>query len=435
MTARQTSSSILSASPADASCDFVPHALTVEQAFDNIISTVIPLTTTEHLPLRQALDRVLANPIIATIDLPPHRNSAMDGYAVRFTDLSADQATTLACVGKSFAGHPYQASLAANTCVQIMTGAVVPDGADTVIMQEHIQQNNADDGEHITFPATANRQKHGQNIRHPRDDVAAGTQVLAANTRLNAANLGLIASLGIGEVRVLRKPRVAFFSTGDELKNIGEQLGIGDIYDSNRYTLYGMLRKLDVELWDMGVIPDQPEAVEKAFREASQISDVLITSGGASVGDADYISHTLERLGQVNFWKIAMKPGKPVAFGELGDCLFFGLPGNPVSVMATFLLFVAPAIQKLQGLGVKKPTELNAICEVDLKKAVGRKDHQRGIFHQAEDGLYHVTTVGLQSSHVLSAMSQANCFIVLDKNSGNVSAGSKVAIIPFKDWL
>lgn len=433
MTARSTSSSVLSTSPmnpADISCDFVPHALTVEQAFDNIISTVIPLTTTEHLPLREAFGRVLANPIIAQMDLPPHRNSAMDGYAIRFADLSADQPTHLPCVGKSFAGHPYPDALTEPACVQIMTGAVVPDGADTVIMQEHIQH----DGEQIIFPASS-KQTFGQNIRHPRDDVSAGTQVLPAQTRLNAANLGLIASLGIGEVSVLRKPRVAFFSTGDELKNVGEHLGMGDIYDSNRYTLYGMLRKLDVDLWDLGVIPDQPEAVEKAFREASQISDVLITSGGASVGDADYISQTLQRLGQVNFWKIAMKPGKPVAFGKLGECLFFGLPGNPVSVMATFLLFALPAIKKLQGLGTEKPRELSAICDVNLKKAVGRKDHQRGIFHQAADGLYHVTTVGLQSSHVLSAMSQANCFIVLDKDSSNVSAGSKVAIIPFGDWL
>lgn len=411
-----------------ASCDHAPNALTVEQALDNILCTVASLTTTESLAIRESLGRVLAEDIVAHQDLPPHQNSAMDGYAVRYADLLTNEATTLRLVGRSLAGHPYRATLQAEACVRIMTGAVVPAGADTVIMQEQVSI----DGDNITFPALV---KHGQNVRHPGEDVKAGDLLLKAGRILNSANLGLLASLGIGEVKVIRKPRVAFFSTGDELKSIGQTLDIGDIYDSNRYTLFGLLKKQNVELMDMGVIPDQAEAVEQAFKQASQHSDILITSGGVSVGDADYVSQTLAKLGHVNFWKIAMKPGKPVAFGKLGDCLFFGLPGNPVSVMATFLIFVLPALSKLKGLPAESIPLEKAICDVKLKKAPGRKDHQRGICHIAEDGEMHVTTVGLQSSHVLSAMSYANCFIVLEKDEGDVEAGNLVNIMAFENVI
>lgn len=407
-----------------ASCDHVPNALTVEQALNNILCTVTSLTTTESLPIRESLGRVLAEDIVAQQDLPPHRNSAMDGYAIQFSDLSKNIPSSLTLVGRSLAGHPYTDTLKTGECVRIMTGAVVPNGADTVVMQEQVSTDNTN----ITFPSSV---QHGQNVRHPGEDVKAGDLLLQSGIIINAANLGLLASLGIGEVKVRRKPRIAFFSTGDELKNIGQPLGVGDIYDSNRYTLFGLLKKQAIDIMDMGVIPDQADAIEQAFVQASQHSDVLITSGGVSVGDADFVSQTLAKLGQVNFWKIAMKPGKPVAFGKLDQCLFFGLPGNPVSVMATFLIFVLPALKKLQGLSTESIPLKKAICDVKLKKAPGRKDHQRGIYHLAENGVLHVTTVGLQSSHVLSAMSYANCFIVLAKDQGNIEAGSVVEIMAF----
>jgi molybdopterin molybdotransferase len=409
-------------------CDHVPNALTVEEAQANILSTVQELNTLEQINIRDSLGRVLAQPIIAAMDIPPHRNSAMDGYAIRFTDLDTKKTTQLNIAGESFAGHPFQGNMEAGECVRIMTGAVMPIDADTVIMQEHVERQ----AESIIIQP---QHTQGQNVRHPGEDVKKGETILEPGREINAANLGLFASLGMAEINVTRKPRVAFFSTGDELKNVGSILGEGDIYDSNRYTLFGLLKKLNVELLDMGVIPDQALAVENAFKEASKISDVLITSGGVSVGEADFVSDTLKKLGHVNFWKIAMKPGKPVAFGKLDQCLFFGLPGNPVSVMATFALFVKPAIQKLKGLLPNEATNrsITAISDVDIKKAPGRKDHQRGIYYVNEAGEYRVTTIGLQSSHVLSAMSKANCFIVLDKDSGNLPAQTKVEVLPFSE--
>jgi molybdopterin molybdotransferase len=411
-------------------CDTTAGILSVEQALHNIISTITPLTLTERTSLHNSLGRILAKPAISSVEIPAFPNSAMDGYAARYTDLSATDTTHLKLVGKSFAGHPYTGSLHSGECVRIMTGAVVPDEADIVIMQEHTSTQ----GDTVTFPAT---DKPGQNIRMPGEDVKTGETVLEAGIQINAANLGLLASIGLPEVDVVRKPRVAIFSTGDELKGVGSSLKRGEIYDSNRYTLFGMLKTLNVDILDMGVIPDDEAAVEKAFLEASQISDVLITSGGVSVGDADFISSTLKKLGHVNFWKIAMKPGKPLAFGQLGNCQFFGLPGNPVSVMATFMLFVRPAIQKMKGLSENTANvrTLEAMCDIDLKKAPGRKDHQRGFYYTDANNKIRVTTIGLQSSHVLSAMSKANCFIVLERESGDVAAESKVNIIPFSELL
>ena len=349
----------------------------------------------------------------------------MDGYAVKFTDISsAAGETTLIVVGTSLAGHPYQGKVNSGECIRIMTGAVVPDDTDTVIMQEHVER--ADD-----IVSLHNIHKKGQNVRHPGEDMRQGAIVLNTGRLVNSADLGLLASLGIAEVNIIRKPKVVFFSTGDELKGIGKELGVGDIYDSNRYTLYGLLKTLDVDVIDMGVIPDQQGAIETAFKNASHLGDMLITSGGASVGEADFITDTLEKLGQIGFWKIAVKPGKPLAFGEIDNCLFFGLPGNPVSVMATFALFARPALQKLKGLSETKPKQFTAICDSDLNKSVGRKDHQRGIYHQDEQGKIHVSTTGLQGSHVLSSMSKANCFIVIPQEMGSIQSGEEVLIYPF----
>ncbi len=409
----------------DCGCDsLAQNYLSVEAALEHILSTVNALQQSESVAIRQSLGRVLAEDITAPFNVPPHRNSAMDGYAVKFSDLQEQQKPRLKVVGESFAGHPYQGEVKAGECVRIMTGAVVPDDTDTVIMQEHVERTS--DEIHISH-----QYKQGQNVRHPGEDLQQGSVALAAGKKLNSADLGLLASLGVGEVNVIRKPKVVFFSTGDELKNVGQTLQAGDIYDSNRYTLFGLLKTLDVDILDMGVIPDDQQAIETAFNEGSQLGDMLITSGGVSVGDADYVTETLEKMGQIGFWKIAMKPGKPLAFGKINNALFFGLPGNPVSVMATFVLFARPALQKLKGLSDIHIPQRTAICDSHLKKHIGRKDHQRGIYFQNEQGELHVSTTGLQGSHVLSSMSKANCFIVLPQDSGDVEAGEEVVIYPF----
>jgi len=408
--------------------DLPPGTLTVEDALEAIQQQVHAVKGMERIALRGALDRVLAEPVTAPHDVPPHRNSAMDGYALRAADLPDNGEATFRVTGESFAGAPYAGSINSGECVRIMTGAVVPKGADTVVMQEQVQRNN--DQISVSPGHT-----EGQNIRHPGEDIKQGAIVLEPGRLLNAADIGLLASMGFAEVSVLRKPRVVFFSTGDELKGIGEPLGEGDIYDSNRYTLYALLSRMNIEMIDQGVIPDDPEAVRRAFSDAAELGDLVITSGGVSVGEADYVKQTLDELGEVGFWKIAMKPGKPLAFGHLGQAWFFGLPGNPVSTMATFALFVRPALQVMKGARVEKPLSLRARLDTDVKKTPGRKDYQRGILSQAENGQLSVSTTGLQESHVLSSMSKANCFIVLSRESGPLAAGAEVEVIPFMGIL
>ncbi|OQX13847.1 MAG: molybdopterin molybdenumtransferase MoeA, partial [Thiothrix lacustris] len=292
-------------------CDLLPQGiLSVEQAQTRILSGIAALPANEPVTLWQAQGRILAETVCAPLDVPPYRNSAMDGYALRHADTASDQ--PLHVVGASFAGRPFAGQVQPGECVRIMTGAVVPAGTDSVVMQENVQREG--DDIRLTHPL-----KCGDNVRHPGEDMRTGDTVLVPGRKLNAADIGLLASLGISEIKVLRRPRVAFCSTGDELRSVGEPLQVGDIYDSNRYTLYGLLQNLDVEIIDLGVVRDTPAAVEHAFQQAMQQADVFITSGGASVGEADYVTSTLERLGKVNFWKIAMKPGKPLAFGTLGE--------------------------------------------------------------------------------------------------------------------
>jgi molybdopterin molybdotransferase len=400
--------------------------MTIEQAQAHILDAVPVLQEAETVCLWQAQGRILAQSVKAPMDVPPHRNSAMDGYALRHTDLT--EGKSLHVTGSSFAGRPFTGSVQTGECVRIMTGAVVPEGADTVVMQENVQR----DGDSIHVSGT---HKSGENVRHPGEDMSQGDVVLGVGHKLNAADLGLLASLGLGEVNVLRRPRVAFCSTGDELRSVGDPLQVGEIYDSNRYTLYGLLQKLDVEIIDLGVVRDTPDAVEHAFQQAMGRADVFITSGGVSVGEADYVTETLRRIGEVNFWKIAMKPGKPLAFGKLGRCFFFGLPGNPVSVMATFLLAARPAILKMRGEKVPLAPEYPAICESNLKKAPGRKDFQRGICQRDASGQWRVSSTGGQGSHILRSMSKANCFIALPPEWGNVEAGTTVTIMPFEGLL
>lgn len=405
-----------------------PSMLTVEQTLINIKNNIKRISTTHEQQIRDALGYVLADDVISEIDVPPHRNSAMDGYALISKDLSSGERITLKVIGSSFAGNPYQGAVASGECVRIMTGAMMPEDCDTVVMQEQTER----DGDDLTIN---NNHCPGENVRFPGEDIKQGSVVLSANKKISPADLGLLSSIGISEVKTFRKPQIAFFSTGDELKSLGETLGPGDIYDSNRYTLFGMLTKMDVELLDLGVIADKKDLIKETLINAAKQADMVITSGGASVGEADFISEILAEIGDVSFWKIAMKPGKPLAFGHINETPFFGLPGNPVSVMATCYLFVQPAILQLKGIETDSQLRINAKLGNDLRKAPGRTDFQRGILSQTNAGELIVSTTGMQGSHILTSMSKANCFIVLPQESGDVKAGETVEILPFNDII
>jgi molybdopterin molybdotransferase len=409
---------------AQASCadDYDPNSMPVAKAREFIFRFLEPLRSTLRVPIRSALGRVLAEDIVSPVDVPTNRNSAMDGWAVRGADLNPVAETTLMEVGAAFAGRPFAGALLPGQCVRIMTGGVVPEGADTVVMQERARA----EGKAVTLAAG---QKTGQNVRQAGEDLAKGSIALARGRRIRPSELGLIASLGIGEVSVFRALRVAFFSTGDELKGVGATLAEGEIYDSNRYTLHGMLTRLGCEVLDMGVVRDDPASLERAFVEAAANADVVITSGGVSVGEADFVKPMLAKLGEVVFWKIAMKPGRPLAYGKIGGAHFFGLPGNPVSVMATFYQFVRDALLILMGAHPVEPVPtFPAVCSVKLKKAPGRTEFQRGILARAADGTWTVRPTGEQGSGILKSMSDANCFIILGDAVGNVEAGTTVEV-------
>ena len=410
----------------EASCadDYDPNSMPVEKARALIRTFLSPVTAVERVHIRAALARVLAQDVISPFDVPGHDNSAMDGYAVRFADLAAGAETVLTRVGESFAGKPPSVSVGPGQCVRIFTGGVMPAGADTVVMQERTREDPT--GVHIEAGTVG---KAGQNRRFAGEDVKRGQVVFRAGQFVNPAELGMLASLGIGEVAVFRQLRVAFFSTGDELKSIGTPLAAGEIYDSNRYTLFGMLTRLGCAIVDMGVVPDVPDALERAFATAAGCADVVITSGGVSVGEADYVKALLDKLGEVLFWKIAMKPGRPLAYGRIGDAHFFGLPGNPVSVMVTFYEFVQDALRILQGeRNVAPMPTFRVPLAAPIRKVPGRTEFQRGILTSDRNGGFTVRTTGDQGSGILSSMSQANCFIVLPAATGNVAAGETVDV-------
>lgn len=402
-----------------------PNFLSVEEALHQIDQDLQPIRGEEQLAIRSALGCVLAEDVLSQINVPPHDNSAMDGYAVRGADLPAEGKSQFPLVGASLAGQPCTETIQAGQCARIFTGAVMPAGTDTVIMQEHIEKQE----DVITVGAG---HKMGQHVRPVGEDMVIGQTVLKAGKRLLPADIGLLASLGIPEVKVKRRLRVAFFSTGDELRAVGEMLQPGQIYDSNRYTLHGMLTRLGVDFIDMGVVRDTPEEVENAFLSAASCNDAIVTSGGVSVGDADYVTDTLRRLGKVNFWKVAMKPGKPLTFGKIQQAVFFGLPGNPVSAMVTFYQFVQPALRRLMGQDKAIPRRFTVSCISSLKKSPGRLEFQRGILETDEQGSLVVRSTGKQGSGILRSMSQANCFIILPRDCGNVEAGSEVLVEPFE---
>ena len=401
-----------------------PTNLTLTDAQVRIQKTVAPITGIEEIPLKQAKGRVLATTITAPIDLPPFANSAMDGYAFYHADLARQASATLTIAGTSFAGRPYPGKLGTGECVRIFTGAAMPNGADTVVMQEDVTRLS--DGirlEKAILPLA--------NVRPAGDEIRSGECLLERGKILGPADLGLLASAGFPQAMVTRKLRVAFFSTGDELQPVGETLAFGQIYDSNRYLIHGLLDHPAIEIIDLGVITDDAAAIKKTLLEASNQADAIITSGGVSVGDADFITSCLAELGKVEFWKVAVKPGKPFAFGKIGPAWFFGLPGNPVAVMVTFQQLVRPALLEMIGSQTKPPLRLMAVCRSPLKKSPGRMEFQRGIFEADAEGNFAVTGLDRQGSHQLSGVSQANCFIVLPKENSRIKPGEMVEIEPF----
>jgi len=409
--------------------DHDPAALTVDEARHTIQQHISPISGVEKRSLRSCLNRVLAEDIHSTIQVPAHTNSAMDGYAIAADDLPVDGIKKYRVIGTAFAGKAFAGSCKAGEVVRIMTGAVIPDGCDTVVMQEHIE---IVDDTHIHIDQG---HRSGQNVRQAGEDIDIGDIVLQKGRHIMPSDLGILASLGLAEIPVYRRPRVAFFSTGDELRSVGETLKKGEIYDSNRYTLYGMLKNLHVDILDMGVVRDNQQAMHNALQTAADMADIVITSGGVSVGEADYIKPTLDQLGSIHFSKVGMKPGRPLTFGSINSnqkqAHFFGLPGNPVSVMVTFYQFVQPAIHYLASGKTQQPITLKATCTSTLKKRSGRFEFQRGVYQQEANGDISVSKTGQQGSGVLTSMSIANCFILLPENATTVQPGDTVEIQPF----
>ena len=414
-----------------ASCvsGYDPNALPVAQAQDFIARLVPQVDAVESLPIRSALGRVLAHDVVSAIDVPAHDNSAMDGYALRGSDLLVDAPTALDVVGTGFAGDLAVGDVLAGQCLRIMTGAVMPAGLDTVVPQEFVEAN----GGKIVIPSGMVRP--GDNRRLAGEDLAAGEAVLHAGRVLRPADIGMLASLGLAEVRVRRRLRVAFFSTGNELRSVGEPLPAGCVYDSNRYTLWAMLQRLNVDLLDMGVVRDDPQALEAAFRHAAENADAVITSGGVSVGEADHTKQVMAQLGDVLFWRIAMRPGRPMAIGRIESggrvAILFGLPGNPVAVMVTFYAFVREALLKMGGAAPHPLPMLRAASVKALRKKPGRTEYQRGVVSRVADGSWQVEITGSQGSGILRSMSEANGLVVLRHEQGNVEAGELVDVLPF----
>ncbi|WP_020560031.1 bifunctional molybdopterin-guanine dinucleotide biosynthesis adaptor protein MobB/molybdopterin molybdotransferase MoeA [Thiofilum flexile] len=403
-----------------------PNSLSLAEARRRIMASLPTLSPALKRPLRDALGQVLADAIISPSNVPNYANSAMDGYALRGATLPHTNTRAYRVIGTALAGQAFQGTCWHGECVRIMTGAPLPAGTDTVVIQEHTEVG--DDG----YIRLGTGQRAGQNVRQAGEDIKQGSTVLAAGHRINPADLAVLASLGIAEVSVVRPLRVAFFSTGDELRSIGEPLTEGQVYDSNRYALYGLLKQLNVDILDMGVVRDDPASLEAALQQASQTADVVLTSGGVSVGEADYIKTVLAKLGQINFWKIAIKPGRPLAFGTVGQALFFGLPGNPVAVMVTFLQLVEPALRKLACETEYEPLLIDAICQSRLKKQPGRTEFQRGIIKR-EAGKLRVEKAGHQGSGVLSSMSKGNCLIILPEEAATIEPGDVVQVQLF-NW-
>jgi molybdopterin molybdotransferase len=409
-----------------------PQALSVDQVNAFLHELVQPVSADESqdLYLFDALGRVLAQDVISPISVPAHNNSAMDGFAFDAAQLQAAQPLTLRVVGTALAGKAWQGKVNAGECLKIMTGAILPDGLDTVVPQELAHIKTEHDVTTVTLPPKL--LKAGDNRRLAGEDLMQGQPALKAGQHLTPAALGLIASLGLPDVRVHRRLRVAYFSTGDEVMSLGESPREGAVYDSNRFTIFGLLTRLGCEVIDMGVVRDDPALLEAAFAKAAQEADAIITSGGVSVGEADFTKAMMKKLGDVAFWKIAMRPGRPMAVGRIGKSVLFGLPGNPVAVMVTFLAFVRPALLRMMGSTAQAAPLLRAKCLEPLRKKAGRTEYQRGFVSSAADGTLQVRTTGNQGSGVLSSMVQGNGLIVLHHDQGNVAVGDEVDVMMFE---
>jgi molybdopterin molybdotransferase len=408
-----------------------PQALSAAQVNEFLERMAEPVRESEAVGIFDALGRVLAQDVISPVSVPPHDNSAMDGYAFDGAQLAAGGELSLEVAGTALAGKAWQGTAGPGQCVKIMTGAIMPAGLDTVIPQEFVSASGAEGGPaRIAFAAKL--LQPGDNRRLKGEDLREGEPALAKGTRVTPAACGLLASLGLPSVKVFRRLRVVYFSTGDEILSLGAAPREGAVYDSNRYTLSGLVRKLDCEFIDLGVVRDDPALLEAAFRQAAAQADAIITSGGVSVGEADFTKAMMRKLGDVAFWKIAMRPGRPMAVGRIGSSVLFGLPGNPVAVMVTFLAFVRPALLRMMGASQAQPPMLKARSAEAVRKKAGRTEYQRGIVTHAADGSLQVLITGNQGSGVLRSMVQANGLIVLGHAQGNVAAGDLVDVMMFE---
>jgi len=407
-------------------CCSSPGLKPFEAALDQILDSVTSVSEIELLPLKECLDRILAEDLYAKSIQPPWNCSAMDGYALNINSFIAGSSLTM--VGSSFAGHPYEGKVTAGECIRIMTGACLPDDCDTVVMQENVQA----DGNNINLLSSIEKWQH---VRKAGSDIMAGETVLAKGQRINPRNIGVAASLGLDKIQVYRKLKVAVFSTGDELVPPGWTLQTGQIYDSNRYSVIAACHRLGCDVIDLGLLPDNRDKIKSVMQEAATTADVLLTSGGVSVGEADFVKPIVEEIGEIHLWKVAIKPGKPIAIGSIGQCRFFGLPGNPVSAMVTMNLLVQPAMRKLSGMEFVPPVMISATCESNLSKKPGRKDYQRGHAYPDQQGNWRVKSTGTQGSAKLTSVAQGNCYIVLDDACGNVSSGDKVNIQLFDEVI
>ncbi len=407
--------------------------MTAAEAKNSIIENTFAIDCTEALGLKSSLGRVCAENIVCPIDVPSHTNSAMDGYAITLNSARERQTSAslwnrvpekIKIIGKATAGHPYSGNFNQGSAIQIMTGAIVPKGYDTVVINEDVSVSNGN----LIIKEFPNK---GANIRGAGEDLKKGEICISRNKILTAADLGLLASVGISKVSVFRKPKVAIFSTGDEIKNPDERTSIGQIYDSNRFSLSGMLQKIGMEIIDLGILPDDPIILKKTLGSASSSSDVLITTGGVSVGEKDYMKNVLNEIGKIIFWKIKIKPGRPFTFGIIDKSMYFGLPGNPVSSMVTFSQFVMPSLVKLSGATPQETFFLPARAAEAIRKIKGRTEYQRGFYEKKENGSFWVKPVVSQGSGILNSMSRANCIIHLTDDLSNIKMGDSVLIEPF----
>ena len=402
--------------------DFDPSALDEITAVKQILKSIKTIKKIETINIMDSLGRIASKNIKSSINIPSFRNSAMDGYALNIKNLEKNK-YSLKEQGISLAGQAYDKKLKDKETIRVMTGAVIPNNADAVIMKEMVDI----EGDIILFP---NFIQKNQNIRNIGEDIKKGDIVIKKGRQINYVDLGILSSLGIGKIDVFRKPIISFFSTGDELISINKKLKKGLIYDSNRYLLFGLLSELPVQIKDMGVVKDNEEILVKKLKECAKVSDIIITTGGVSVGDADYIKSALKKVGKVNFWKIAIKPGRPLAYGKINNASFFGLPGNPVSAAVTFQIFIIPAIKKMFQMIASSKLTIKAQVKSTLSKKKGRVEYKRGLLEQ-KDGVNTVNTTGLQGSNILSSLSKANCYIRLSSETEKIKKGDTVEVIPF----